>query len=124
MANEKKVGSEETTKKTSAKKETVEVASEKDVKENKLLAILCYLGILVIIPILMKSESKFVKFHVKQGLILAIGWFVALHFYPIGLGFFIQLAVVIFSIMGIINVSEGTMKKLPVIGDLAEKFNL
>ena len=123
MAKERKAVSKETTKETSTKDKTVEVATEQDIKENKLLAVLCYIGILVVIPMLMKPESKFLKFHSRQGLILAIAWFVALPFYYVmGLGFLIQLAIIVFSIIGIINVSEGEMKKLPIIGDLAEKF--
>jgi len=72
----------------------------------------------------MKPESSFVKFHVKQGIILTIGWVIGLVLYPmLGLGFLIHVAIIVLSIMGIINVSEGEMKDLPVIGDLAKKLN-
>jgi peptide/nickel transport system permease protein len=40
-----------------------------------------------------------------------------------GLGFLIHIAMIVFSIMGIINVSEGKMKELPIVGDLAKKLN-
>lgn len=97
---------------------------QNDIEENKTLAILCYLGILFIIPLLLKPKSRFVKFHAKQGLVLAIGWFIGMVLYPVmGLGFIVHIAIVVLSIMGIMNVSEGSMKKLPVVGDLAEKFN-
>lgn len=117
MPTKKKIVSKKTGTKT--KKSTV----DQDVKENKLLAVLCYLGILFIIPFLIKPDSKFIKFHAKQGLVLTIAWFVALVFYPVfGLGFLIQLAVIVFSIMGIVNVSEGEMRDLPIVGELAKKF--
>ena len=44
----------------------------RDIEQNKLMAILAYLGILVIIPILAAKESKFARFHSNQGLILLI----------------------------------------------------
>jgi len=98
-------------------------SDEKDIQENKILAILCYLGVLFIIPMLLKPNSKFIKFHAKQGLVLTIGWIVGLVLYPfLGVGFLMHIAIVIFSIMGIMNVSEGVMKELPIVASLAKKF--
>jgi hypothetical protein len=42
----------------------------KDVEDNKLISILCYFGILLLIPLLTKPDSQFVKFHSNQGLVL------------------------------------------------------
>ena len=92
-----------------------------DIEENKVLALLCYLGILVIIPLLIKKDSPFVQFHAKQGLILLIGWVVS--WFPI-LGWIIGVVVFVLSIMGLLSVFNGEMKKLPIVGDLAEKINL
>ncbi len=36
------------------------------------MGILCYLGILVLIPIFAAKDSKFVRFHANQGLILLL----------------------------------------------------
>ena len=41
-----------------------------DIEENKLISILCYFGILFLIPYLTKPDSQFVKFHSNQGLVL------------------------------------------------------
>ncbi|MCK5080657.1 MAG: DUF4870 domain-containing protein [Candidatus Moranbacteria bacterium] len=111
-------------KKTAPKTGAGNVPSEsKDIQENKILAMLSYLGILFLIPLLLKPNSKFVKFHVKQGIILTIGWVIGMVLYPfLGLGFLLHIAIIVFSIMGIINVSEGKTKKLPIISDLAEKL--
>ena len=107
-------------KSTTAKK----AVNQKDIEENKTITILSYLGILFVIPMLLKPKSEFVKFHVKQGLVLTIGWFIGMVLYPVmGLGFLVHVAIVVLSIMGIMNVSEGNTKKLPVVGDLADKFN-
>ena len=61
----------------------------------------------------------------KQGLVMTIGWFLGSFLYIfLGLGFFVHLALLVFSIMGLISVNKGEMKKLPIIGDLAEKINI
>ena len=41
--------------------------------QEKVLAVLAYLGILVLVPIFMGKKSKYVRFHSNQGLILLIG---------------------------------------------------
>lgn len=93
-----------------------------------IIAILCYFGILVVIPAIVAKEDPFVKFHVKQGLVLlivgiilsvvsvvpVIGWII---------GFIGWIACVILAIIGIINVAQGEKKKLPIIGGYGDKFN-
>lgn len=96
-------------------------ADPKDVQDNKLWAILGYLGILCLIPLLVKKDSKFAQFHAKQGLILLIGEFFV--WIPI-IGWLLGIGIFILWIMGIINVLNGNMKPLPIVGDLAAKINL
>lgn len=43
-----------------------------DVESNKVMAVLSYLGILVLIPLLGAKNSPFARFHTNQGLILCI----------------------------------------------------
>ena len=43
-----------------------------DVQANKLMAVLSYLSWLVLIPIFAAKDSPYARFHVNQGLILAI----------------------------------------------------
>lgn len=98
-------------------------ANGNDVEDNKLISILCYFGILLLIPLLTKPDSKFVKFHSNQGLVLlllnvALGVVAAI---PI-LGWIVAAVGGIFSfvcfIMGVINVCNGEMKELPLIGTI------
>jgi uncharacterized membrane protein len=98
-----------------------ETNAENDIRDNKVLALLSYLGILVIIPLLVKKDSPFVQFHAKQGLVLLIGWVVS--WFPV-FGWIIGIIVFVLSIIGIINVLNGERKNLPIVGDLAEKINL
>lgn len=103
-------------------------------KRNTLMAILAYLGILIIIPFLMAKDDPFVKFHIKQGLVLVI---IELVIYVLGMAmgimwlmFFpvmkvvniIHFALIVFSITGIVNVVQGQEKKLPLVGHLADNF--
>lgn len=100
-------------------------------KEGKVnpIAILSYISILVLIPLLIEKEDKFVRFHVRQGLVLliceAITWLIT--WFPV-IGWFIgSFAVIIWiilSILGIINVLTGKESPLPIIGKYAEKFKI
>lgn len=90
-------------------------------KDDKLWAVLSYLGVLCLIPLLVKKESEFVQFHAKQGLIILIGWVIS--WFPV-LGWIIGILMFVFSIMGIMQVLSMKKEKLPIVGDLAEKINI
>lgn len=104
-------------------------ASPTDVKDNKALAIIGYLGILCLLPLLLAKESKFAQFHGKQGLILLLAWVVvsAAAIIPI-LGwiaaFFGNIACFVLMLVGMINATRGEMKGLPWIGHYAEKIGI
>ena len=55
-----------------AEEEKKEV-QDKEVQEGKIYAVIGYLGILCIIPLLLKRDNKFALFHGKQGLVLFFG---------------------------------------------------
>jgi uncharacterized membrane protein len=101
-----------------------------DVQKNKVMAILAYLGILVLVPILAAKDSPFARYHANQGLVLLItaivGWIplMILTFIPI-IGciaaiilLFWWLGVLVMMILGIVNAANGKMVPLPVIGKL------
>lgn len=101
---------------------------KKDIEENKIWALVAY--IIFFLPLLTEAKkSPFVKFHVKQSILLFItsvivslfgtyvpfvGWFIIM---PLG-----SLFVLILWIMGIINTINGEKKNLPVIGKYAEQW--
>jgi uncharacterized membrane protein len=99
-------------------------ADPNDAEQNKGMAIVAY--ILFFVPLLTGDHNKspFVKYHTNQGTILFIfavgGWIVSsiLMIILIGflLGFVISIASLVFLVIGIINVVNGRMKPLPVIG--------
>lgn len=106
------------------KKETTPEATgdQKDIEDNKIFAVLAYIGILVLVPFLAKKDSKFAMFHAKQGLVLLIGWVIGWLLSFVFIGFILDIVLIVFSIWGIVNAATGKYTKLPLVGDLAEKF--
>ncbi len=93
---------------------------------NTGMAILAYLGILVIIPLLTEAKNDpFVKFHIKQGLVMLVFWVLgSVVFWVPVFGWLLWLAVVVLTIIGISNAHNGRQKELPVVGHFASNFNI
>jgi len=103
-----------------------------DIEQNKVMAILAYIGILFLVPLIAAPQSKFARFHANQGLVLAIceaGFSVAysiLNFIILGISWklafimtiigLLWLVFLALAIIGIMNASNGKAKELPVIG--------
>lgn len=106
----------------------------KDAQDNKAMAILAYIGILVLIPLFAAKESPFARYHTNQGLVLAIAEVVYAVVYSVlsaiilaiswRLYFLVSIiglvgiAFLVLVILGIINAAGGQMKPLPVIGSI------
>jgi uncharacterized membrane protein len=110
-----------------------------DIEQNKVMAILSYLFVLVLVPIFAAKESPFARYHANQGLILCIviiGWGIVYSILTAilraillsGLGLWgvyslcstvlnlVYIAFVALAVIGIVNVLNGRAKELPVIG--------
>lgn len=93
-----------------------------DIEANKVMAVISYLGILIIIPLL-KGEYKnspFLKFHLNQGILFCIGWAltILLNVIPfIGglLGGLFSFALAILEIVCIVYAVKGETKTFPII---------
>ena len=91
--------------------------------EEKALGAIAYLGILFIVPLLVKKDSAFCMFHAKQGLVLFIIEVIGgIIFWIPFVGWAIMALVSILGLIALINALMGNQWKIPVIGDLAEKF--
>ena len=122
-----------------------EVKKSSNVSDGKACAVLSYLlvGIIWYFVDEKMKKNNFVKYHVKQGLVLLIAsilyslvllilfgiLFVPLMFGGAGmlLGLFMVLRLLyyiplILAILGIINAANGSEKELPIIGKYASKF--
>ena len=105
-----------------------------DVENNKVMAILAYLWVLVFVTIFAAPESKYARFHACQGLTLFIidviyGLIMAVIGVTIGklsvVGPIITaicglpgLAILALTICGIVYAAQGKAKELPIIGNL------
>lgn len=96
---------------------------DEDVRQNKSICYLCYLGPLFLIPYLTRRDSDFVRYHSNQGLLLLLADVLCelCGIVPV-LGGIIQLAGFVFVITGFFKgmyaVSEGIKKPLPLIGEI------
>ena len=104
--------------------------TNKNVEDGKVCAILTYLliGVIWYFADEKMKKNDFVKFHVKQAIVLFIvslagsivlgmtivlAWLLPLY----------QVAIFVLMVVGIINASNGQKKELPFIGRFGEKFN-
>ena len=89
--------------------------------KNTTMAILSYIGPLVIVSYLSAKDDPFVKFHIKQGFVLlaieVAVWVLGALWWPFWpLWNLINLATLILSIIGIVHASKGVEKELPWVG--------
>lgn len=95
--------------------------------KNTPMGILAYLGPLVIVSYLVAKEEPFVKFHIKQGLVLlvievAIRILAPMFGSMYSLFNLLDLTVLVFIVIGIVNVVKGDEKELPFIGQFSKHF--
>ena len=88
---------------------------DEDIRRNKGISYLCYLGPLFLIPYLSRPDSEFVKFHSNQGLLLLLLNVIC---GTIGLGIVSTLFSLACFFIGISAVSRGEKKPLPIIGKI------
>lgn len=94
-----------------------------DARENRSLGYLCYLGPLLLIPLLTKPNSAFLRFHCNQGIALALfcvlvsicDWLPVFGGLAGAVG---TVCAIVWLCKGLSNVSKGRRKPLPVIGGL------
>lgn len=104
-----------------------EAKHSEGMSKNALMALLAYIGPLVIVSYLMAKEEPFVKFHIGQGLVLFVievaAWFVGMMFWPLfAIVQLVNLVCLIFSAIGIVHVLQGKEKELPLIGKYSRYF--
>ncbi len=110
--------------------------NEQDVirEQDKIMLVLAYLFLLSLIPLLTVKDSDYVKWHAKQGLVLALGlivWgiagFVLSNIPVIGLflslgfcaGYLGYLALII---VGIVKALKPARWEIPIVSTIAAKF--
>ncbi len=105
-----------------------------DIRENKGITILSYIGPLVFVPFFARKNSRFAQYHAVRGLNLfiiqaIISVALAVLGFVLGGSAFgriinwlistpINLAMLAFSVIGIINAAKGRCKELPIISGI------
>jgi uncharacterized membrane protein len=91
--------------------------------EENVAGLLCYVAgwVTGLIFFLIEKDSKFVKFHAMQSIITFVA-VVILAFIPI-INWVIGILALVLWIVLMIKAYQGEKFKLPVIGDLAEKWS-
>ncbi|MDR1394454.1 MAG: hypothetical protein LBJ62_10955 [Bifidobacteriaceae bacterium] len=117
-----------------------------DIQQNKVMAVLAYIGLLVLIPLIAAKDSKFARYHANQGLVLLVAEIAYGVIYGIVIGIasagavaaasagsaaglagagivslllgLIGIVFLVFAIIGIVNAAKGEFKPLPLIGKI------
>lgn len=105
--------------------------TKKEIEDGKGMSILAYISILALIPYLTEKENKYVMYHAKQGMNLfiievivgALAPLLCLILFLIAplvslILSIVGFALLILSIIGIINVCNGEAKELPIINKI------
>ena len=97
--------------------------------QGKVMAILAYIGPLVIVSYLMAKDNPTAKFHIRQGAVLfvieVVLWILSSMFFYLWMVWqLVNLGLLILSIIGIVNVVQGKEKELPLVGGFAKHVPL
>lgn len=96
-----------------------------DISNNKFMAALSYVGILVLIPVFLARKSPFAQEHAKQGLILLAVWIIGMLVFWIPLvGQILWIILVIANIVAIVKCLMGEFWEIPLIGEFRKKIHL
>ena len=104
-----------------------QLASEElGIDESRLYAALCYLAVLIFVPILTRKHDPFVNFHIRQGLLLLAWLIIALLAaqWSSAIGSLLFLLYVIADVTAIATTLQGRRWKAPLLGSLAEKVRI
>lgn len=96
---------------------------------DHLISAIGYLGILCLLPLLLRRDSEFAQHHGKQGLLLFVVWLVLwvgniVPFFGQIAWVLGSIALVILGIMGIINALQGKKWEMPLLGPYAKQIKL
>lgn len=108
--------------------ETQQQAQNQGKEKNIAMAIVAYIIFFVPLLVADSKNDPFVKYHVKQGLVLFISavavWFIwqVIPIFGLIIGPILNIAIFVLLILGIINAANGVEKPLPLIGHFADNF--
>lgn len=94
---------------------------------SRTLAVMSYLGVLSLVPLVMNRDDSYVQFHARQGVVLWMWEVLAIYTLlvpAVGQFFFrfSSLACLVLSVIGVLSVLLGRAWKFPIIGDWATRL--
>ena len=97
-----------------------------DIKESWLYAMLSYVSVLVLVPLVTRKDDPFVNYHIRQGLVILAGTIISLIvtiWFP-RLGSILFLLFLVVSVVGIVTTLQGRQWRIPGVGHIAERFKV
>ncbi len=97
----------------------------KEVEQLKYIAALSYLGILVFIPLFLRRESKFVRMHAAQGVLLLAAWMIGMVVFWIPLiGWLLGIFLLLGNIVSFLKCLQGEFWEIPFLGEYRARLGL
>lgn len=123
------VKDEQNNKKSEAKEEKGNKIEEKSISDNdRAIAMLAYLGFLIVVPIIKMGKNRFLRFHANQGLVCLVSFIIlsvvnalATEFRAYGTISIINTSIIILvviDIIGLVSAIAGQQRVLPLIGKI------
>lgn len=96
------------------------------VSDDRMMAALSYLGVLVFIPIVTAKQNQFVNWHARQGLVVFVTTLAALIFslWMARTGTIIFLIVAIFNIIALAKALQGRRWPIPLLGKISQNIRI
>lgn len=86
-------------------------------EQTRRMSALCYVGPLFFVPLLLKKDSEYIRFHANQGLALFLAELAAFGVFHGLIGLGLKLGCIYLAVQGVKNAAAGIREKLPVIGN-------
>lgn len=96
---------------------------------NRVVAVLSYLWIFFVVPLVLRPNDEFVQFHAKQGIVVALAWFVlwVIGIIPLlgWLIFFIGgMLLLVVNVLAIVKAWQGERWQIPYLYQYVAKLGL
>ena len=96
-----------------------------DIEANKIMAVISYIGLLVIVPLVTKKykDSPFLKFHVNQAIVFYIGQAIAgficiIPYVGFLIGGIACMGIAVLQIISFVSALRGETKSFPIVKDI------
>ena len=97
-----------------------------DIEEKNIYAVLCYIGILIVVPLIVKKNDPYVNWHIRQGLVVLtiIVFSLIASAWMERTGNLMFLLIITVDLIAAVQALIGRRWKIPLLGDIANKFSM